>query len=315
MHRITGHWRLGLALALVTAICWGVLPIALKLMLEAMDVYTITWYRFLVASFVLGFILAGLRRLPRIDRLGRESRWLLPVALLGLVGNYIFYLLALDHTTPGITQVVSQLAPACLLLGGLLIFREPFAPRQWLGFAILIGGMLLFFNHRFAEFGARGGRLGIGVLLVVLASVVWSAYALAQKQLLRSMSSQQVLWLLYVGAAILLLPAATPGSLRDLSIPQLWLLLFCSANTLIAYGALAEALEHWEVSRVSAVLALAPLFTLAGMYLIERIAPGLLEPERLNALSMVGALLVVAGSALCALGAQQSKGRPEPPCV
>jgi drug/metabolite transporter (DMT)-like permease len=98
------------------------------------------------------------------------------------------------------------------------------------------------------------------------------------------------------------------------------MLVFCCANTLIGYGAFAEALEHWEMSRVSAVLALAPLTTLSGMWLIERIAPHLLEPEGLNPTSIVGALLVVSGSALCALGTQESKQLeevrpPEPPCV
>jgi hypothetical protein len=37
---------------------------------------------------------------------------------------------------------------------------------------------------------------------------------------------------------------------------------------------------------------------------VERVFPGILEPEGLNALSVFGALLVVAGSALSALGAR-----------
>ena len=50
--------KLGLALTLTTAACWGVLPIALKLALQGMDPVTITWYRFTVAALVLGTILA-----------------------------------------------------------------------------------------------------------------------------------------------------------------------------------------------------------------------------------------------------------------
>jgi drug/metabolite transporter (DMT)-like permease len=84
------------------------------------------------------------------------------------------------------------------------------------------------------------------------------------------------------------------------------MLLFCCANTLIGYGAFAEALEHWEISRVSAVLSLAPLITLTGMWLVEYLFPGVVEPEGLNTLSILGALLVVAGSALSALGARDA---------
>ena len=105
------------------------------------------------------------------------------------------------------------------------------------------------------------------------------------------------------GAILVLFPAASLGKVSDLDALQLWMLVFCCVNTLIAYGAFAEALKHWEVSRIGAVLALAPLFTLTCVWCVERFVPGLLDPEGLNALNMFGALLVVGGSGVCALSA------------
>ena len=60
---------------------------------------------------------------------------LLIVATLGLAANYIGFLLGLDHTSPANAQVLIQLGPLLLALGGLVVFRERFAPAQWLGFA------------------------------------------------------------------------------------------------------------------------------------------------------------------------------------
>lgn len=302
MHRVTGRWRLGLTLALVTAVCWGVLPIALTLALKGMDAYTITWYRFAVAAVVLGIVLGATRRLPSLRVIGRTGWILMAIALFGLVANYILYLIALEHATPTVNQTVIQLSPICLLLGGLILFKERFSPRQWIGFAILIPGLLLFFNDRLPELANLRGGLGLGVVLLVFAAVVWAGYALAQKQLLKTLNSQQILWLLYIGAVVVLLPVSKLGEIRGLEPLPMWMLVFSCANTLVGYGAFAEALEHWEVSRVSAVLSLAPLFTLLGMWLVETLTPGLIEPERLNALSIGGALLVVTGSALTALG-------------
>jgi drug/metabolite transporter (DMT)-like permease len=307
VHQVTGRWQLGLVLALVTALCWGVLPVALKVTLEGMDPYTITWYRFAVAAIVLGAILAATRRLPTLGSVDRHGWALLAIALLGLVGNYVLYLLALEQTSPTVTQTVIQVSPICLLLGGLLLFKERFSARQWIGFAILIPGLALFFNKRLPELTQVNRGLGLGVLLLLVASIVWAAYALAQKQLLKALSSQQILWVLYLGAVLLLLPTSDAGSVHKLDALQGWLLAFCCANTLIAYGAFAEALEHWEVSRVSAVLSLSPLFTLATMWLVAAFAPGLLKPEGLNTLSIGGALLVVTGSAFCALGGQNAE--------
>ncbi|MHC5832608.1 MAG: EamA family transporter, partial [Nostoc sp.] len=60
LHQSSGHWRLGLALSLLTVLLWGILPIALTVTLEALDVYTVIWFRFLV-SFLLLAIYLGIR--------------------------------------------------------------------------------------------------------------------------------------------------------------------------------------------------------------------------------------------------------------
>lgn len=295
--------KLGLALTLTTAACWGVLPIALKLALQGMDPVTITWYRFTVAALVLGTILAVTGGLPTLHSLSRRIWLLLALATAGLTGNYVLYLVALSHTTPSVAQIVIQLAPVFLLLGGLIVFRERFSARQWAGFALLMLGLALFFNRRLPEVLNLSTDTGLGVALLFLAAIVWAAYGLAQKQLTKHLRPQQILWLVYLGAVLVLFPAASLGKVRDLDALQLWMLVFCCVNTLIAYGAFAEALKHWEVSRIGAVLALAPLFTLTCVWCVERFVPGLLDPEGLNALNTFGALLVVGGSGVCALSA------------
>jgi drug/metabolite transporter (DMT)-like permease len=307
---MTGRWRLGFSLALTTAFLWGVMPIALKIVLSGMDVYTISWYRFAFSAVVVGALLASTGQLPLWRSLKRRGWLLMLLALFGLVGNYVLYALALKHTTPSVTQIVIQLAPMLLLLGGVVVMRERFSPLQWVGFGALIVGLLLFFNRRLPELLDLSGGLGLGVAVLVLSSAVWATYGLAQKQLLKWLTSQQVLWLLYVAATILLLPFSTPAQIQALTAGQLCMLLFCGLNTVVAYGAFAEALQHWEVSRVSAILSTAPLVTVAGMWLTTSVVPGILEPERLNALSIAGALLVVAGSALSALS---QAGKQETP--
>lgn len=302
MHRVTGRWRLGLALALTTAACWGVLPIALKIVLQRMDAYTITWYRVAVAAVVLGAILLTRARVPARTKMDGRSWRLLAFSLVGLVGNWVLYVAALNHTTPSISQTVVQLSPLFLLIGGLVIYKEAFSNVQWIGFGALVGGLLLFFNRRLPELVHVSGGLGLGVLMLLGSSLLWAVYALAQKSLLKRLTSPQIMWLLYVGSVLLLLPFARLGDVRTLDPVRGWLLAFCCANTLVGYGAFAEALDHWEVSRVSAVIALAPIFTLVGMRVTVHLYPGLLEPERFTAPTVAGALLVVLGSALSALG-------------
>jgi drug/metabolite transporter (DMT)-like permease len=307
MHATTGRWRLGLALALTTAVFWGLLPIALRITLTGMDAWTLTWYRFATASVALGAYLAWRRRLPIRAPLTRRGWWLYLAALLCLVANYVGYLVALELTSPTVAQVLIQLAPLFLLFGGVLVFRERFAPLQRAGFVVLLIGLGVFFHDRIAEVFSIQSRLGLGVVVMLFAALAWAVYGLAQKQLLAELASEQVLFLLYLGAVPLLLAPATLAQLLDLDGLQLGMLAFCCANTVIAYGCFAEALEHWEVSRVSAVVTLAPVVTLLGVEAAAWLWPAQAPAELLSGWNILGALLVVAGSMTAALGARASR--------
>lgn len=291
-----------MALAVITSFSWGVLPVALTLILTTVDAITITAFRFLTASIGLGAILIALGKVPKLSTLDGRGWVMMLIALAGLCGNFVLYLIALNHASPTVNQVVTQLSPILLMLGGIALFHERFSTRQWLGFALLLIGLPLFFNKRLPTLLHLTEGLGYGVALLVLASIVWAVYGLAQKLLLRRMPGQQVLVLLYIGSTAALMPFSHPSSILKVNTLQGWLLAFACANTVIAYGAFAEALRHWEASRVGATLTLTPLFTMATMWILEHTIPGLVKPEGLNALSVFGALIVVGGSMLCALG-------------
>ena len=308
MHSTSGRWRLGLALALTTAVFWGLLPIALDVALAGMDAWTITWYRFATAAVALGIFLAWRRRMPLRAPLTRRGWMLYAVALLCLVANYVSYLLSLELTSPTVAQVLIQLAPMFLLFGGVIVFRERFAPLQWAGFAVLVAGLLVFFHDRYAEVFALQTRLGLGVAVMLFSALVWSVYAMAQKQLLTQLASGQVLFLLYAGAVPLLLPPAQLAQVLELNGLQLGMLVFCCANTVVAYGCFAEALAHWEVSRVSAVVTLAPIVTVLGMQGAAWLWPAGAPAEPLSGWNVLGASLVVAGSMTTALAAQPRSG-------
>lgn len=291
------------ALAAVTAVVWGLLPLALQRLVPLLDSYTITALRFGVAALVLGLWLAVRGQLPNPLRLPARLRWLLVFAVLGLTINYVLFVAGVRLTTPAIAQIVTQLSNIFLLLGGLVVFRERFAPLQWLGFALLMVGLALFFNHRLPQLLAGGSRLTLGVGLLTFGSLAWACYGLIQKRLLREYGATQLLWLFYVGGALVLLPFASPARALALKPVEAGALVFCILNTLVGYGAYAEAMRRGEVARISATVTTAPLFTLLAGWLALYWAPAFAAPEQPNGLTILGACFVVAGCALCALGA------------
>ncbi len=302
MHTISGRWQFGLFLSLVTAILWGVLPIALKGLLKYMDVNTITWFRFTFAAIFLGGYLLINKRLPSLLKLKtRHVLFLACITIFCLLVNYIIYMMGLALSSPESAQVMIQLAPMLLLLGGVFFFKETFNYKQKLGVIVFVIGLALFFNHRIDELFNFQNEFGFGIFLVFVAAIFWAAYALAQKQLLKHYASEEIMLLVYVVGAFMFLPISTPEITLQLDTAGWLLAIFCGANTLIAYGAFAEALEHWEASRVSATLAITPVFTLVSMQLVNIWIPGYIEIELLNNLSVIGAVVLVLGSGVTAL--------------
>ncbi len=294
MTSVSGRWKLGLLLALSTATMWGVLPIALTGVMATLDPITTTFFRFSLAAVLLTPYLILRRRLPnRRKLLSPKQLVMLLAAGLLLTSNYALYILGLEKTTPEAAQVMIQLAPMLLLLAGLWIFKEQFSKAQWLGFATFVSGLLLFFNHHLAELFISFNDYGVGLLMIIVAAVCWTGYAVIQKFLLMEFNSEETMLVFYWIGALAFLPFTDFTPLPELSSLQWGLLAFCGLNTLIAYGSFAEALVHMEASRVSAVIALTPLLTVAIVQLIPM--QGIVA-ESLQAISLIGALMVVCGS-------------------
>jgi drug/metabolite transporter (DMT)-like permease len=148
LHQTSGRWRLGLALALITTFLWGILPIALVVTLQALDVYTVTWFRFFMAFGLLAAYLAARKQLPELQKLRSPLLGMLAIATVGLGLNYLLFLQGLVLTSPTTTEVVIQLAPVLLGLGAIAIFKERYTLHQWVGLGVLTLGFALFFHEQ-----------------------------------------------------------------------------------------------------------------------------------------------------------------------
>ena len=284
------NWILGLVFALITALMWGLLPLAMKLILGRMDAATITWYRFsLSAAIALAWYGwhsgAALRRLLS----NRHRGWAL-LAVFGLIGNYLLYISGLQFLNPGAAQIIVQFAPLLLVLASVLILGERLFRLQWLGLGLFPVGLLLFFHQRLSNQVATDSDYLVGLILMIGAAIVWTAYAIAQKQLLVSHHAKDILLLICVGGSLLLLPFASPAQVLALDTRELGMLVFCGLNTIVAYGCFGLAMSYWDASRVSAIIPLTPLFTLLFTWIGNHWFDAGIAAEPLDWLASAGAV-------------------------
>lgn len=284
---------------------WGVLPIFIKLCLQIMDSATITWYRFAFSGIFIFLLLTFNRALPPIRKLPKKHLLLVIFAGLALVINYVTNVEAIDYINPETVQVLMQLAPFLLMLGGVIIYKERFSKLELGGAVLLLVGLMVFFNNRIFLLFDSLNSYSTGVILVLIAALFWAAYALVQKVLLRSLTAKQLTMLIYILGMIVLLPFTKLSSILQVNSIQAAALLFCCINTIVAYGAFTEALNIWNASKVSAMIALAPVFTFASMILAEMFLPEYFEATQFDGLAYIGAGMVVIGSIIASLGKQR----------
>ena len=291
----------GVLFLIYAMMCFGSLPLMLKVLITEVDPITLTWYRFVFAGLSIVAV-SGMGGLSRFGIAVRSTptRWLLIAAGLGLSANYILYMSGLGYLTPGTAQIVLQVSPFFVVFGGVFLFREPFTQRQWLGVLILLIGCTLFFNQRFDQFRSLSSGFATGVGLVLLSALAWATYVLLQKKLAGMVGSRTTMLGCYTTGGLVLAAAVDHQSVWQLNAQMVGLLVLCTAITATSYVAFASSLRHIRASTTGIVIANIPLITLVGSLAIGPYVDRL-PLENLNTLALFGALLVVGGSALGAV--------------
>jgi drug/metabolite transporter (DMT)-like permease len=299
----------GIIYAVITAVFWGVLAVALKVAVMEVDPVTIVWFRFSLAFTPL--LIWHIIKRPEGLRILYRPPMLLVIATLALAYNYIGFMWGIEYTTPSSAQLFIQMGPILLTLAGVLFFREQITRKQMLGFLLALIGLLLFYNQ---QIGALTGGENIymkGVLLTLSAAVAWSVYGALQKKLVIRYSTFTLNMFLFGLPTLLYIPLADFSQLSDLS-PVMWVIMaFLGINTLVAYTTLSLSLKYLEAGKVSIIIIMNPLITFILMGILTEMEVSWIDGENFTPLSVIGAVIVIAGAILVV----RKKRKPINPAV
>jgi drug/metabolite transporter (DMT)-like permease len=294
----------GILYACITAVMWGVLAIALKLMLNDLDPASVVFVRFSIA-FILLFIF-HLFRDPGSLRIFRRPPLLLPVAALFLAYNYYGFVVGLKYTSPASSQVFIQIGPVCLAIGGILLFREKVTRRQLIGFGLLIFGFMLYYYEQVHGQNEQGKDFIQGVLWLLSGGISWSAFALIQKKLLKQYKASDLNLFIYGFCAILFLPFFNFHTAASLSVLAWTNLLFLGLNTLIAYNCFALAMHYADANKISVIVTLNPVLTFVIMYFLGVFQVTWIAHEHFTLVNISGAVIALAGALMVVLSVRKN---------
>ncbi len=291
----SGHFLRGVLLSGATALLWGVLPIILKVSLQGFTTGTIAWFRFSLAFLLLGIILQFNGSHPL--NILRKPPWMGVFGGLCLTANYYWVTLGVDISGPSNMAVLIQTATVFLVLTGVFVFRERLTSRQILGMFVVAAGLALFFIDQQSRI-AMNSNYYFADFLIIMAAIVWVGYMISQKFLSREYGAQSLNFLVYTVATVALIGVVEWSEFASAGFNAWWALIFCGINTLLAYGALAEAIKYIPLALISVIISLNPLITLAGMKILPAMGFANLQPDLVGMVGYFGGAIAVTGVAL-----------------
>jgi RarD protein len=281
----------GLTYAAITALLWGFLPILMKIALQEFSGGSIVWFRFTFAFIVLFLFLKFRKKKPESIIYSPPGFGIL--AGIFLAGNYFYFLKGVETSSPSNAGILIQIAPVLLVFLGVVLFKERFNWRQGIGLAIAVVGFVLFYRDQNLQWGSEAYTETS--VYMVAAAVLWAGYMVFQKKLSVAYEAHYLNLLVYGTAALVLIPVAIWTDFNNSNFGSWALMVFLGVNTLLAYGCLAEAVNHIPLWLISVVITLNPFLTLIVMHILPIVAPGWVAPEMIGLWGYIGACTAICG--------------------
>jgi len=298
----------GILYAVSAALIWGFLAISLKVSLDYVPPMTIVWIRFTVAFIALWTILF-IKNRSALKVVSKPPVYGI-IAAIALAGNYAGYIKGLELTSPSNAQIIIQLAPLLLIVVGLIVYKEKINLLQGLGFIVAITGFGLFYRDQLEQLLGSPDSYNLGITWVIGAALAWVVFASLQKGLVQRYHAQGLNLLIYLVPSILMIPLVDFEVLSSLSLPLWGLMIFLGINTLLAYGAIAEAFRFIPANKVGIIVTLNPLITIVTMSLLSTLGVTWIEPEKISIYGFLGAALILSGVIIAIVVKRKPKDVP-----
>jgi drug/metabolite transporter (DMT)-like permease len=262
-----------LAVVGVTLLLWASAFVAIRHLAGTFSPGSLSLGRLLVGSVCLGVVALG-RGLPRPTR----RQWL-SIVTIGVLWFGI-YNVALNagekHVDAGTAVMLIQVSPVLVALLAATFLHERFTPYLAIGLALAFGGVALIAT---ASGGSTGDRSVLGVVLCLLAAVVYSISLVLQKPLVAGLPAIHVTWLACTVGAVVCLPFAGQllGDARDASASDVWWVVYLGVfPTAIAFTTFAYALRTMSASSLGVTTYLVPPITIVmGWLFLDETPPGM----------------------------------------
>ena len=277
--------RIGLALIIISAASFGVMPIFARLAYNAgAEPITVLFLRFTIAAGVMNLIMAVRRTAyPR----GRILFELILLGAIAYVGESLAYFLALEMASAGLVALLLYIYPALVTALSAIFLKEHLTRVKIVALFLALSGTALIIR-------ISGGGSPLGILLGIAAAVDYAIYILLGSRIVRRtgpMGSTTVIITsaagVYVGIVAIhgaTFPTGQTGWIAIIAIALI--------STVLAFATFFAGLKRIGPTTTSTLSTVEPIvaIVLAAIVLGETISP----------IQILGGILILAAVVLLA---------------
>jgi drug/metabolite transporter (DMT)-like permease len=277
-----------LAVLALTGVCiiWGSTFVVVKHAVERMPVMDFLAWRFVIASVAMAaFRPRAVRTLSAAER--RQG----VVLGLALGAGYVAQTFGLQRTPATVSGFITGLFVVFTPLCSAALLRRRVSALAWASVAIATAGLALL--------SLRGLSVGTGEAITLLCAIAFALHIVGLGEWSRPTNAYGLAVVQLSTVALLAIVGAAPQSLAPPPDAGVWGAIMLTAIGATALGFLGQtwAQAHLPPTRAAVVMTMEPVF--AGVFGVA------IGGDRLQARTVIGALLVLAAMYLVELGPRQ----------
>jgi drug/metabolite transporter (DMT)-like permease len=262
----------------LTILFWGLAFTGIKIAVEELNPFELTFYRFLIADVFFAIYIV-----KRRAYLSKED--LRPMFLLGVVGITAYHV-CLNYgeiyITSGLASLIISTAPVFIFVASILFLKERITLRKTVGSVLaLFGVFVIIFGSEEVGFSELWG-----VFVVFISSISATFYTIYGKSLFRRydpliLTSYSII---FATIPLVLFVRGIPYASGTTWLSVVFLGIF---STVVGYMGWYYVLDKMTASKASVYLQAIPVVSI--------LAGSLLLGEEMNFYFFVGAIMVIAG--------------------
>ncbi|MEZ6877287.1 O-acetylserine/cysteine exporter [Enterobacter sp. KBR-315C3_2022] len=274
-------------LAMLVVVVWGLNFVVIKVGLHNMPPLMLAGLRFMLVAFPALFFIAR----PKIP-----FTLLLGYGLTISFGQFAFLFCAIKFGMPaGLASLVLQVQAFFTIILGAFVFGERLQGKQLAGITLAVFGVLVLI-----EASLNGQHVALlGFMLTLAAGLSWACGNIFNKLIMQHDARPAVMSLVVWSALIPIVPFlaaslifdgpdAMVSSLVNIDLTTILSLIYLAfVATIVGYGIWGSLLGRYETWRVAPLSLLVPVIGMASAVV--------LLDEKLSALQLTGAVLIMAG--------------------